>query len=117
MATQEVWTEPEPSDGATVGRQALRRMVNRRLRDARAASATETIDIFCECGRRLCATRVPVAALLYDEVLAAAAHYVVSAPHQDGDQGLVSSHEGFVVTERGASREHREARAKRRRPL
>jgi hypothetical protein len=85
----------------TFGRQVLRRKVNTRVPSFTGTSETTTIEVFCECGRRLCADRVRIAVDIYEAVLESPGHYVVTTNHgNDSSQRLVSDHPGFVVVER-----------------
>jgi hypothetical protein len=85
----------------TLGRQVLRRKVNTRVPRITGAGETTTIEVFCECGRRLCADRVRIAVDAYEAVLESPGHYVVTTDHgNDSSQRLVSDHRGFVVVER-----------------
>jgi len=92
------------SNDITLGRQALRRQVNRRIRDAVEPSEAGTIEVFCECGRVRCADRLRIAVAAYDEVIASEGRFVVTTHHDDdGTQRLVSRHHGFLVVERGVT--------------
>jgi hypothetical protein len=83
------------------GRQALRRKVNTRTPNITGASEATTIDVFCECGRRLCADRVRITVDAYEAVLASPGHYVVATDHgSDSTQRLVNDQHGFLVVER-----------------
>ncbi len=89
------------SNGVSFGRQAVRRDVNTRLRSVNGATETAAIEVFCECGRRLCADRLHIAIEVYESVLSTPGQYVVT-PHHDHDpsQRLVSRHRGFLVVQR-----------------
>lgn len=90
------------SNEVTLGRQALRREVNKRVRGVAEPDGSETIEVFCECGRIRCADRLRIDADAYDEVLATEGHFVVTTHHDhDGTQRLISRHHGFLVVERG----------------
>jgi hypothetical protein len=104
MSNKESHAEAAPTpDGVTVGRQALRRMVNTRLLRTIEAGLSGTIEVFCECGRRACADRVRIDVAVYESVLKTPGHHVITTHHdQDGGQRLVSRHHGFVVVERGS---------------
>lgn len=66
-----------------------------------SASATATIDVRCECGRRLCADRLSITVDAYEAVLESPGHYVVTTHHEhDPTQRLVSRHHDFLVVER-----------------
>ena len=92
------------STDVTFGRQVLRQEVNRRIRSAGESGPSETIEIFCECGRVRCADRLRIASDVYDEVLASTGQFVVTTRHDhDGTQRLVSRHHGFLVVERNHS--------------
>ena len=55
----------------SVGRRALRRSVNERIRSVSGGPGSETIDVFCECGRVLCAERVRIPIDEFDEIVGA----------------------------------------------
>ncbi len=89
------------SNDVTLGRQALRRQVNTRIRGVVESTASGTIEVFCECGRVRCADRLSIELDVYDKVLASQGHFVVTTHHDhDGTQRLVSRHHGFLVVER-----------------
>jgi hypothetical protein len=89
------------SNGVTLGRQRLRREVNTRVRAITPQDDAMTIDVFCECGRRLCADRVRIAIDLYKAVLDSPGYYVVTTHHDhDPTQRLVSRHHSFLVVQR-----------------
>ena len=91
----------EVFNDVTFGRRMLRRKVNTRLPDIASASEASTIDVLCECGRRLCADRLQLTVDAYEAVLESPGHYVVTTSHEhDPGQSLVSRHHGFVVVER-----------------
>ena len=86
---------------ASVGRQALRRSVNERIRAAVGDSASGSIELFCECGRIRCSDRVRLAVGEYDGILAAAGRYVVLPGHEDDvAERPVDRRDGVVVVER-----------------
>ena len=90
------------SNEVTLGRQALRREVNKRIRDVAEPNESGALEVFCECGRVRCADRLRIDADAYDEVLASEGHFVVTTRHDhDGTQRLISRHHGFLVVERG----------------
>jgi hypothetical protein len=92
------------SNSVSFGRQIVRREVNTRIRSVNGSIEPATIEIFCECGRRLCADRVQIATDVYESVLRSPGQYVVT-PHHDHDptQRLVSRHHGFLVVKRDGS--------------
>jgi hypothetical protein len=65
----------------SLGRQALRRSVNARIRSDVDWSESGTIDVFCECGRSRCADRLQIAIDGFDEALASGS-YVVAPGHE-----------------------------------
>ena len=88
-------------DGS-VGRQALRRRVNERRCQAAERPDSGTIDIFCECGGRLCAAQVRVAADLYEGVVTSARLFLVAEGHEDpATEQAVGVYERFLVVDRG----------------
>lgn len=89
------------SNDVTLGRQVLRQEVNKRIRTVTESNESETIEIFCECGRVRCADRLRIEVDIYDEVLASRGHFVVTTHHDhDATQRLISRHHGFLVVER-----------------
>ena len=91
----------EVSNNVTFGRRMLKRKVNTRLPGIPPASETTTIDVLCECGRRLCADRLQISIDVYGAVLESPGHYVVTTEHEhDPTQILISRHHGFVVVAR-----------------
>ena len=89
------------SNEVTLGRQALRREVNKRIRSVVEPNGSGTLEVFCECGRLRCADRLRIAVDAYDEVLASQGHFVVTTHHDhDASQRLLSRHHGFLVVER-----------------
>jgi hypothetical protein len=85
----------------SLGRQALRRSVNERTRNVIDGSAPGTIEVFCECGRVRCASRVQIAIDAYDDVLERQRQYVVLAGHEDDRaEVLVARQNGYLVVER-----------------
>jgi hypothetical protein len=89
----------------SLGRQALRRSVNERTRSVTNASASEMMEVFCECGRVRCARRVRIAIAAYDDVRTMEQRYVVLAGHEDDRaELLVARKNGYLVVERGAHR-------------
>ena len=84
-----------------MGRQVLRREVNRRARALGVPGREPSFEIFCECGRRLCADRLRVDLDVYDDVVGTARRYVVTVEHDDDPaQRPIARHEGFLVVER-----------------
>jgi hypothetical protein len=102
MSNQESQAEAvSMADGVTVGRQALRRMVNARLYRTVEAGMSGTINVFCECGRRACADRVQINVTTYESVLKTAGQHVITPRHdEDGRQRLVGRHHSFLVVAR-----------------
>jgi hypothetical protein len=89
------------ANAASVGRQALRRSVNERIRAAVGESAQGSIELFCECGRIRCSDRLQLAVGEYDSILAAAGRYVVLPGHQDdGAERPVDRRDDVVVVDR-----------------
>ena len=89
------------SNEVTLGRQALRREVNKRIRGVTEPSGSGTIEVFCECGGVRCADHLQIALDAYDEILEAQDHFVVTTHHDhDATQRLISRHHGFLVVER-----------------
>jgi hypothetical protein len=93
------------TNGVSLGRQALRRDVNTRISAVGAGDGTQTVVVFCECGRRRCADRIRIETRGYQEILASAARFVVTAGHEEVEaEELVGRHDGYVVVERKARR-------------
>ena len=90
------------TNDVSIGRQTLRREVNRRMRSVVDGSGTATIDVFCECGRVRCAGRIQLAADAYDAVLESSGLFVVVPGHANAAvESVVERHEDLVVVERG----------------
>lgn len=89
------------ANAASLGRQALRRSVNERIRAAIDESASGSIELFCECGRVRCSDRLQLAVGEYDRVRAAAARYVVVRGHEDEvTERTVERHDDVIVVQR-----------------
>lgn len=89
------------ANAASLGRQALRRSVNERIRAAIVGSASASIELFCECGRVRCSDRLRLTADEYDRVLGASGRYVVLPGHEDEvAERAVARRDGVVVVER-----------------
>lgn len=88
------------TDDVSFGRQALRRQVNGRIRHSVDLPETETLELFCECGRRLCAARVRVEAGFYGRAVASGRLYVIAKGHQDAADTIVGGYDGFFVVDR-----------------
>ena len=89
------------SNGVSFGRQTVRRDVNTRILSVTDSIGPASLEIFCECGRRLCADRLHIAPDLYEGVLGTPGQYVVTTHHDDDPtQRLVSRHHGFLVVQR-----------------
>jgi hypothetical protein len=86
----------------SLGRQALRRSVNERIRATIDWSAAGSIDVFCECGRVRCSGRLQIALDDFDEILRTEGWFVVLPGHEadDAERALVRR-EDLVVVERG----------------
>ena len=85
----------------SLGRQALRRSVNERIRSTIDSNESGSIDVFCECGRVRCSDRLRLAIDELDEVLGTPGWYVVRPGHEDdGAERSVSRHEDVLVVER-----------------
>jgi hypothetical protein len=89
------------TDDVSYGRQVLRRQINGRMRHAVELPETEPLEIFCECGRRLCAARVRVEAGFYGRAVASGRLYVIAKGHQDAGDAIVGAYDGFFVLDRG----------------
>ena len=72
---------PSVANDISVGRRALRRSVNQRIRSVSDGPGSETIDVFCECGRVRCAERLRIAIAEFDEAVAEAGRPIVFAGH------------------------------------
>ena len=88
----------------SVGRQALRREVNERIRELDQDRGVDELDVFCECGHRSCTARVVIGRSLYDHVRRTPRHFFVTAKHATPRaQRIVSEHGDVrIVEKRGA---------------
>ncbi len=87
----------------SVGRQALRREVNERIRELDQDWGVDELDVFCECGHRSCTARVVIGRSLYDHVRRTLTHFIVRTEHaapraqrvvsQHGDVRIVEKHD------------------------
>jgi hypothetical protein len=85
----------------SLGRQALRRSVNERIRSTIDWNESESIDVFCECGRVRCSDRLQLAIDEFDDVLATPGWYVVLPGHEsERAERPVNRHEHVIVVER-----------------
>jgi hypothetical protein len=84
----------------SVGRQALRREVNQRIRALHDPYGSKELEVFCECGRIGCAGRVAVAVQTYDELRLVPTHFLVKRGHSADEDRLVDEQEQFVVVEK-----------------
>jgi hypothetical protein len=93
------------ANGASLGRQALRRSVNERIRGTIDWSESGSIDVFCECGRIRCTDRLQLAIDEFDRVLGTPGWYVVLPGHEDdGAERPLTRAAEVVVVERGGRR-------------
>jgi hypothetical protein len=88
------------TNDVSLGRQALRRDVNKRISGLGAGSDAETVEIFCECGRTRCADRIRIGTDAYEQVRTSAARFVVAAGHEETGAEEVARHNGYLVVER-----------------
>jgi hypothetical protein len=65
----------------SVGRRALRRSVNERIRSVSEGPGSDTIDVFCECGRVRCAERVRIPITEFDETVGDTGRPIVVRGH------------------------------------
>ena len=88
---------------ASFGRQVLRRKVNDRL--LTAGEGVDVVDVFCECGGRMCRSQVRVAIDLYERVVASGCLFLVASGHEDSrTEQAVRRYEHFLVVDRGPER-------------
>ncbi len=93
------------NDSVSVGRQALRRKVNERLRETADRPDSDTVDVFCECGGRLCAAQLRIAADLYERVVSSGRLFLVAEGHEDAaTEQAVGIYERFLVVDRDPER-------------
>jgi hypothetical protein len=90
------------TNDVSVGRQALRRSVNERISGLSLGSNAETVEVFCECGRRRCADRIRIATDVYEQVRTSVACFVVTAGHEESEAELIARNNGYLVVERKA---------------
>jgi hypothetical protein len=88
------------SQKVSVGRQALRREVNQRIRVLHERYESEQFEVFCECGRRGCNERVTASAAAYDALRRVPTHFLVKHSHASGEDRVVSEYDEFVVVEK-----------------
>jgi hypothetical protein len=90
------------NEGVSAGRRAVRRTVNKRLRESAESTQASMIDVFCECGGRLCAAQVRVPADLYEQVVTSARLFLVAEGHEDlASEQAVGIYERFLIVDRG----------------
>ena len=80
----------------SVGRQALRREVNERIRELDQDWGVDELDVFCECGHRSCIARVVIGRSLYDHVRRTRTHFIVTTDHAPPSAERVVSQHGDV---------------------
>lgn len=86
----------------STGRQVLRRKINERLHHAADETDSNTIDVFCECGGRMCAAQIRVTADLYESVVTSVRLFLVAEGHEDpASEHAVGIYEQFLVVDRG----------------
>jgi hypothetical protein len=93
--------ELDATQKVSVGRQALRREVNERIRALQTEYASAQYEVFCECGRVRCNDRVVVAAEAYDELRRVPGRSLVKPAHAAQADRVVGTYDGFVVVESG----------------
>lgn len=93
--------ELDATQKVSVGRQALRREVNERIRALHREHASAQYEVFCECGRVRCNDRVLVAAEVYDELRRVPSCSLVKPAHAARADRVVGTYDGFVVVEGG----------------
>lgn len=87
---------PTSSSGPSLGRQALRREVNRRISERGGA----VLDVFCECGQPRCAERLQIGADRYDEIRRDPTHFLIKRGHGGEEERRVGDVGEFVVVEK-----------------
>jgi hypothetical protein len=88
---------PASSSGPSLGRQTLRREVNRRISERGDGSA---LDVFCECGQPRCSERLTIAADRYEEMRRVPTHFLIKPGHGGDEERLVGDFGEFVVVEK-----------------
>jgi hypothetical protein len=84
----------------SVGRQALRREVNQRIRALHERYQSEELEVFCECGRSGCSERVTVSTSTYDELRRVPTHFLVKRGHAAAEDRVVGKYDEFVIVEK-----------------
>ena len=95
--------EPDSLAKVSIGRQALRREVNKRIATLNEGWATDLFDVFCECGRARCADRVTVSSATYKEVRRVPTHFLVKTGHVGRSDRIVGEYDEFVIVEKFGS--------------
>jgi hypothetical protein len=93
---------PASPEKVSIGRQAIRREINDRIR-ARHDGDQEEFEVFCECGRAICGDAAYVTADLYDKLRRVPTHFLISYSHRGQSERIVESHEDFAVVEKFGS--------------
>ena len=88
-------------DGVSFSRQVLRRKLNERLRNVTESRDDDTIDVFCECGRRTCSAQIRVGIGFYEGLVTSDRRYLVVQGHEDDASDVaVGIYERFLVVDR-----------------
>ena len=86
------------SQKVSVGRQALRRELNDRIR-ARNAGERE-FEVFCECGQARCRDRFLIGRDAYEALRRMPTHFLVKRSHADPGERIVDELDGFLIVEK-----------------
>ena len=85
------------SSGSSLGRQALRREVNRRISERGDAAV---LDVFCECGQPRCSERLKIGADRYKEMRRVPTHFLIKPGHGGEEERLIGDFGEFLVVEK-----------------
>lgn len=91
-------TAPGPRTGANIGRQSLRREVNRRISERE--SPAPVLQIFCECGLPRCSERLTIGAERYEETRRFPTRFLIRHGHSSEEERVIDDYGEFLVVEK-----------------
>jgi hypothetical protein len=83
--------------------EAMFREVNERVEDLAQTfnSATETLEIFCECGDTTCTERLSVPVAEYERVRSDPTHFLLHVGHEEPTvERVIEAHDTYVIAEK-----------------